>query len=54
VIVDEDGWCSPELGESTEDFLNAFVESRSPLTEAEVTKLRAIFRTVEHAAAEAA
>lgn len=44
VMVDADGWCSPEPGEDVEDFLDKFVASRAPLTEQEISALRAIFR----------
>lgn len=46
MIRDADGWCTPEPGQSTEDFIDEFVASRAPLTDAEVAMLRAIFRPV--------
>lgn len=44
MIVDDEGWCSPEPGQSRSDFIKEFRASRPPLTPAEIVKLRAIFR----------
>lgn len=46
MIVDDDGWCSPEPGQDPNEFLDEFVASRPPLTDAEIAQLRAIFRPV--------
>ncbi|MBM9622230.1 hypothetical protein [Streptomyces zhihengii] len=41
-----DGWHTPSPGQSTDDFIAAFVAARPPLTGGEITELRALFRTV--------
>ena len=51
MIVDDDGWCSPEPGEDPDSFINEFVAARPPLTDAEVANLRVIFRSVVQQAA---
>lgn len=42
--VTPDGWCSPSEGQDVEAFITEFVASRPPLTDPEITELRAIFR----------
>ncbi|MCG6496619.1 hypothetical protein [Kitasatospora sp. A2-31] len=42
--VDPHGWCTPAPGQGVDAFLDEFVASRAPLTGAEITGLRAIFR----------
>ncbi|MFD6911746.1 hypothetical protein [Streptomyces virginiae] len=44
MIVDARGRCRPSPGQDTDAFLDEFVESRAPLTGAEIAELRAIFR----------
>ncbi|MGW2582641.1 hypothetical protein ACWCYZ_15125 [Streptomyces virginiae] len=44
--VTPDGWCSMGEGQTRAEFIAEFVASRPPLTEAEITELRAIFRPV--------
>ncbi|MGW3376157.1 hypothetical protein [Streptomyces hydrogenans] len=39
-------WHTPSPGQSTDDFIAAFVAARPPLTGGEITGLRAVFRTV--------
>ncbi|MFJ3783546.1 hypothetical protein [Streptomyces sp. NPDC090093] len=41
-----DDWHTPMPGQSTDDFIAAFVAARPPLTGGEITGLRAVFRTV--------
>jgi hypothetical protein len=54
MTVDEDGWCTPGPGQSAEDFIDEFVASRPPLTDTEITMLRAVFRPLVEQQAEAA
>ncbi|MFJ9745762.1 hypothetical protein [Streptomyces chartreusis] len=44
MITDPDGWCSPTAGQDVEAFIAEFVASRPPLTGAEITELRTVFR----------
>ncbi|WP_406127974.1 hypothetical protein [Streptomyces sp. NBC_00989] len=44
--TDPDGWCSPVAGQDVEAFIAEFVASRPPLTGAEITELRTVFRPV--------
>lgn len=44
--TDPDGWCSPVAGQDVEAFIAEFVASRPPLTRAEITELRTVFRPV--------
>lgn len=46
MIVDADGWMSMEPGEDVDDFIGQVVNARPALTDAEIVRLRAIFRPV--------
>ncbi|WP_406380798.1 hypothetical protein [Streptomyces sp. NBC_01618] len=44
MIANEGGWCSPTPGQDIGEFIAEFVASRPPLTSAEISELRTIFR----------